>query len=173
MKDDSTSSASRNRQSANRRLSISSHVLPGLLTALDSIVILSSGFISFAFIVNFGDPNYYAAAIAFVWLLTILLMNFSGLYRFEAITQPLIYVDKLVIVFITTFCFLFAAAFSLKISSEYSRIWTGTFALLSCLATILFRLLASYLITHLAGRQVFSRNVIVVGAGEQMQKLIA
>ena len=100
-------------------------------------------------------------------------MNFAGLYEFDAITRPLIYADKIVIVFATTFLFLLAAAFSLKISNEYSRIWTGSFAVSACASTLLFRVLAARVIGYLADRQVFSRNLIVVGSGEQMRRLLA
>ena len=99
------------------------------MIAVDSLVILSSGLILYDLIVEFGRmPSYYAAAMAFVWLVSIMLMNFAGLYKFDAITRPFAFVDKIVIVFVTTFSFLLAAAFALKISTEYSRLWTGSFA---------------------------------------------
>ena len=142
------------------------------MTALDSLVILSSALISYIAIVRLGEPDYYAAAVAFVWLVTIMLMNFAGLYEFDPIIRPFAFVDKIVIVFATTFSFLLAAAFALKISAEYSRIWTGSFALSSCVATILFRIFAAQIIGRLADRQVFSRNVVVVGSGEQLWRLL-
>ena len=106
MQDEFDSRASESAQLAKKRFSISSRVIPGLMIALDSFVILSSALISYALSSSIlENPSYYAAAIAFVWLVTIMLMNFAGLYRFEAITRPLAYVDKMVIVFVTTFCF--------------------------------------------------------------------
>src|SRR5262249_787356 len=121
----------------------------------------------------FGEPSYYAAAVAFVWLVSIMLMSFAGLYEFDAVTHPLRIVDKVVIVFATTFAFLLAAAFALKISIEYSRILTGTFALSACAATLLARIFAAQTIKYLAARQVFSRNVVIVGSGEQLSRLLA
>ena len=129
MQTNSPSPVSKKVQSRRAQFAISSHVIPGLIASIDSIVILLSALISSTFVVYSGDANYYAAATAFVWLGTILLMNFAGLYEFDAVTRPLIYADKIVIVFATTFLFLLAAAFSLKISNEFSRIWTGSFAL--------------------------------------------
>src|SRR5262249_17879559 len=173
MQDDPCSHTSKDAQlPKKKRFSISSRVIPGLMIALDSLVILSSALISYIAIVSFGDPDYYAAAVAFVWLVTIMLMNIGGLYEFDPITRPLAFVDKIVVVFATTFCFLLAAAFALKISTEYSRIWAGSFALSSCVATILFRVFAAQIIGRLADRNVFSRNVVVVGSGEQLWKLL-
>ena len=172
MRTDSSSPFSKNARSWRRQFSISSHVIPGLIAAVDSIVILSSALISSVLVVHAGDVSYYAAATAFVWLATILLMNFAGLYEFEAITRPVAYADKIIIVFATTFLFLLAAAFALKVSNEYSRIWTGSFAVSACVATLIFRVFAAQAIGYLADRQVFSRNVILVGSGEQMRKLL-
>src|SRR5262249_3291243 len=149
-----------------------SRVIPQLMIALDSLVILSSALISYIAIVYFGELSYYAAAVAFVWLVTIMLMNFAGLYEFDPIIRPFAFVDKIVIVFATTFSFLLAAAFALKISTEYSRIWTGSFALSACVATAVFRLFAAQVIGGLADRHIFSRNVVIAGSGEQAQKLL-
>ena len=74
------------------------------------------------------DVGYYAAAICFVWVVVGLLMNFGGLYRLEPIMSPLTYADKIIIAFGTTFLFLLAAAFSLKISTTFSRLWVSCFA---------------------------------------------
>src|SRR5262245_5957154 len=172
MQIDTCSHTSEYAQLSRKRFSISSRVIPQLMIALDSLVILSSALISYIAIVYFGEPDYYAAAIAFVWLVAIMLMNFAGLYEFDPIIRPFAFVDKIIIVFATTFCFLLAAAFALKISIQFSRIWTGSFAISACAATVLFRILAAQLIRRLADRHVFSRNVVIVGSGEQAQRLL-
>jgi Undecaprenyl-phosphate glucose phosphotransferase len=172
MQNNSCSRTFKNVDLARKRFSISSRVIPQLLIALDSLVILSTALVSYITLVTFGEPSYYAVAIAFVWLVTVMLMNFAGLYEFDAITRPLAYCDKIIIVFATTFSFLLAAAFALKVSSEYSRIWAGVFALSACTSTVMFRIFAAQVIGHLADRNIFSRNVVVIGSGEQMGKLL-
>jgi Undecaprenyl-phosphate glucose phosphotransferase len=144
------------------------------MIGLDSFVILSSALISYIVIVgSVSEPSHYATAIAFVWLLAIMLMNFAGLYEFDVVMRPLAFSDKIIVVFVTTFFFLLAAAFALKISTDYSRIWTASFALSACLTTLLFRILAAQVLGRLADRQVFSRNVVIVGSGVQVEKLLA
>ena len=173
MQNDIYSRVSQTLQLPRKRFLISSNVVPGLLVTLDSVVILSTALISYVVTVSyFGDANYYAAASAFVWLVTIFLMKFAGLYEFEPIMRPLTFGDKIIIAFATTFLFLLAAAFSLRISIEYSRVWVGSFALLSCAGTVVFRFVAAQVLGRLADRRVFSRNVVIVGAGEQMLKLL-
>src|SRR5262249_37156570 len=145
-----------------RTFSISSQVVPGLVVALDSLVILSVALTTYLAIVgDFGDADYYGAAIGFVWLASLLLMNFAGLYQFDSIMRPLAVADKITIAFATTFLFLLAAAFSLKVSTEYSRIWIVSFAIGTCATTMLFRLVASRIVGRLADMRVFSRNVVI------------
>ena len=73
------------------RLSFSSHVVPGLIAALDTAMIMSVALVSFFALVGqyVEDVSYYGAAIAFVWITTILLLHFAGLYHLEAILRPL------------------------------------------------------------------------------------
>ena len=131
-----------------RRLPLSSQVVPTLFGAMDSLAILSSALAAYLLIVGYspGNANFYIVAVSFVWLSTILLMNFGGLYHFKPLMRPLAYVDKIIIAFVTTFLFLLAAAFSLKISATFSRIWVITFALAACSTTLALRLSASTLL---------------------------
>ena len=158
-----------------RKFSISSQVVPGLMAGIDSLVILAAAAISYELIVaeQAAEPGYYAAAIGFVWLITILLMHFGGLYQFEPIMRPLIFVDKILVAFSTTLLFLLAAAFSLKISAEFSRLWIGSFTIAACFTTIAVRLAAARVLARLGDLRVFTRNVVVVGGGEQAERLLA
>jgi Undecaprenyl-phosphate glucose phosphotransferase len=158
-----------------KRFSVSSNVIPGIMTSLDSLAILGAGLISYLLIAEGAadEPTYYAAAIAFIWLVSIALMNFGGLYQFDAILDPLLMLDKCVVAFATAFLFLMAAAFSLKISSDYSRLWTGSFAFGSCIAAILLRFIASRVIGSLVSHRVLSRNMIIAGSGEQVRRLLS
>jgi hypothetical protein len=133
-----------------RRLPLSSQVVPSLFVGLDSFAILMSALVAHSIIVGSSDDTvvaYYAVAISFVWLTTLVLINFAGLYKFEPLMRPLTYADKIVMAFVTTFLFLLAAAFALKISETFSRIWIATFAVASCSATLTLRILASFLLT--------------------------
>jgi Undecaprenyl-phosphate glucose phosphotransferase len=157
------------------KFSISSHVLPGLMTGLDCFVVLSIALASFLLVVgdSYEDGGYYAAAVGFVWLISILLMNLAGLYDLEPIMRPLAFADKIVIAFATTFLFLLAAAFSLKVSATFSRVWVTSFAVGSCMGTLLVRIIASRVLGHLADARVFTRNIVIAGGGEQARKLLA
>lgn len=164
-----------NSHPTSRRLSISSRVIPGFIAALDSAIILAAGLISYLWLLaeQSADPGHYGAAISFVWLTTVLLLNFGGLYRFDSIVQPIVFADKVIVAFGTTVLFLLAAAFALKVSAEFSRIWLASFAISACLVTLLCRISAGYAIGRLADRRVFTRYVAIVGVGEQAAELLA
>jgi putative colanic acid biosysnthesis UDP-glucose lipid carrier transferase len=160
----------------NRRfqLTISSRVIPGVIATIDSAFVLLSGFVIWYVII--GDPQIvgdrYMFAVAFVWLVSLMLMNFAGLYEFEAIMRPRHYIDKLVVAYLTTFLFLFAVAFSLKVSSDFSRVWIAAFSTTTCTLIIAGRFVGASLIGHLAGQKLFTRNLLVVGDGEQAAQFL-
>jgi Undecaprenyl-phosphate glucose phosphotransferase len=149
-------------------------VLATLAVVLDSFAILSSAVVAHAIIVgaSANTLTYYTVAVSFVWLTTLILMSFAGLYKFDALMRPISYVDKFVVAFATTFLFFLAAAFALKISETFSRIWIGTFAVASCAATFSARLLLSVLLTKLSHARAFTREVVAVGTGHQIRQLL-
>src|SRR5215831_8513356 len=84
-----------------RRLPLSSQVVPSLFVGLDSFAILASGLVAHAIIVGSSPDTAgtYAVAMSFVWLTTLILMNFAGLYKFEPLMRPLTYADKIIVSF--------------------------------------------------------------------------
>ena len=154
---------------------ISSQVLPGLVVILDSIAILSIAIVSYVLIIGGVTENtdLYFAAATFVWLVTLLLMNFAGLHQFDAILRPLAILDKIILSFATTFLFLLAAAFSIKVSESFSRLWVAGFATTACFATLGVRLGVAHIMKRLSYLRMFTRNVVVAGSGEQAETLLA
>lgn len=172
---DSAWRASSGSDAARRRFSISAKVVPSFIVVFDGAMILLVGAVSYVSTVatQGADPAYYATAVSFVCLAAMLLMNFAGLYQLDPIMRPLAYVDKIAIAFGTTILFLLAAAFALKISTDFSRLWIGSFALGAFAATLIARILASLVIGRLADKRVFSRNVVIVGLGAQAAELLS
>lgn len=157
-----------------RRLPLSSHVLASLAVVLDSFAIVSSALVVHTIIVgsSASTVTYYTVATCFVWLTTLILMSFAGLYRFDALMRPISYVDKFVVAFATTFLFFLAAAFALKISETFSRIWIGTFAIAAASTTFGLRLFVSYLLTKLSHARLLTREIVAAGTGKQIRQLL-
>lgn len=152
---------------------ISANFISGLFILFDSLAILASGLALHHYMVSDANlSDEYLAAISFIWLTTIMLLNFGGLYQFEAITRPLSVWDKLIISFVTAFLFLLAIAFALKVSSTFSRVWIVSFAATSATSTVCLRLFASYVVNKLSDIRTFTRHVLIVGGGDQARRLI-
>ena len=79
-----------------KRFPISSQVFPGVFAALDTLVLLSSAYASYALIIG-NQPStvrYYVVATIFVWLIAVTLMGMAQLYTFEALLRPWAFADK-------------------------------------------------------------------------------
>jgi Undecaprenyl-phosphate glucose phosphotransferase len=156
-----------------RRIKISSQFLSGLIGLLDTIAVLSAG-IAVYFMVQFSgdDVNQYVAAVTFVWLATMMLYQFGGLYQFAAIVRPASVIDRLIVGFGTAVLLLLAAAFALKLSSTLSRSGVATFPGLACLLVLFLRWIAGKFVRTMSEQNVFGRNVVVAGSGAQSQQLL-
>jgi len=153
---------------------ISSNVMSGLFSFLDTILIASAGFIAFATII--GSPLYireiYLFAIFFIFSSYFFVGRYAGIYAFTAIMTPLRTISRLGASCLITFLLLLALAFSLKISDEFSRIWMYTFFLTSFVFLVVFRLVGFGVISLLAKRGIISRNIVILGSGKQAGHLI-
>lgn len=162
------------RHTWSRKIPVSAQVISGLIFATDSLSILATGAtLYFSLIVySRASAEIYFSVISFVWITVILMFQFAGLYKFEWILKPRFYVDKMAVAVLTAFLFLLAVAFSFKISGTLSRVWIASFGTSTFASIFLLRLGFSKLAINLSARGLFTRNVIVVGDGEQITRLL-
>jgi hypothetical protein len=145
-----------------------------ILIAGDSAAILASAYLTYDRLIIYSlSQNLYLVAAVFVWLVALSLINFVGLYRYEAAAHPIYAFRNLFVALSTAFLFLLAAAFSIKVSSTFSRLWLGFFFLASCISVTLVRLGMSFALTRLLTIQSSKRNLAIVGTGEQCQRFFA
>ena len=150
---------------------LSATVTSSILVAADTASILGAGYLTYILLFTRAGP-IAEFCVLFTWLTTIMLMHFSGLYRFEAGTQPFRYIIPIAVSFATAVLFLLAAAFSIKVSEDFSRLWVGSFAVTSLTFVISARVLVSVVFSSLIGKQLLRRNLAVVGDGEQTVRLV-
>ncbi|MBZ0260009.1 MAG: undecaprenyl-phosphate glucose phosphotransferase [Hyphomicrobiales bacterium] len=144
------------------------------LMITDTVAILGAGYFTYDSLIVYSlSQNLYLAAVIFVWITTLSLMNFVDLYRYETATRPLRHLHKILIALATSFLFLLAAAFSIKVSETFSRLWLAWFAVSSGMAIVLFRAGMSLALVHLLHVGGSKRNLAIVGAGEQSRRLLA
>ena len=154
--------------------SLSATKVATLLLIADSAAVLAAGYFTYDSLIVYSlSQGLYAAAVVFIWLITLVLMNFGGLYRYAAATHPLHYLHAILVAAATAFLFLLAAAFSIKISETFSRLWLTTFAATSVAAITLLRLVLSYVMTRLLRFRGSKRKLAIVGTGEQSRRIVA
>jgi putative colanic acid biosysnthesis UDP-glucose lipid carrier transferase len=150
---------------------LSATLTSSVLVAADTVAILGAGYLSYMLLTTRAGP-LAESCVLFVWLVSMMLMHFAGLYRFEAASQPLRYVVPVAVALATAFLFLLAAGFSIKVSDTFSRLWMTTFAGSSLSFVLLGRAAVSASFSGLIGNKLLRRNLAVVGDGEQTVRLV-
>ncbi len=153
---------------------LSSTVASSVLVLSDFFAIVLAGYLSYDSIVIYSiNSNYYVSAVLFIALSTLSLMNFGGLYQFETALRPLRRISYILLAFGVAYLFLLAAAFSLRMSEEFSRIWVMAFAALAAALLLGLRFVLAAVFSRLILRDSFKRNLAVIGAGQQLDRLSA
>jgi Undecaprenyl-phosphate glucose phosphotransferase len=149
-------------------------VIPGIQTAIDSGLLLVIGLASYFSLVyySYKTADIYYYTICFNWLVTVLLMHFGGLYRFDAILNPVKSIDRIILACVTTLLMILASGFSLKISGQISRLWICTLFVSSTAGFISARFLCSWAIWKLSISQVIVRRVAVYGEKRQVEQFV-
>jgi putative colanic acid biosysnthesis UDP-glucose lipid carrier transferase len=150
---------------------LSATLTSSVLVAADTIAILGAGYLSYVLLTERAGP-LAEACVLFVWLVSMMLMHFAGLYRFQAASQPLRYVVPVAVALATAFLFLLAAGFSIKVSDTFSRLWMTSFAGGSLTFVLLGRAAVSASFSGLIGNKLLRRNLAIVGDGEQTVRLV-
>jgi Undecaprenyl-phosphate glucose phosphotransferase len=153
---------------------ISANTAAAMLVVSDTLAVLFTGFFLYDRIVVYSPlQNYYWTAIAFIWLVTLSILNFGRLYRYEVAVSPIAHFKLFVVVVGTAFLFLLATAFSINFTEDLSRRWVAYFALSSTTLIIANRYLISTYLRRTLLREASKRSIAVVGTGEQASRLLA
>ncbi len=149
-------------------------MLPGIVLFADCLALLGVGFATYLTLVfySYRTVDYYVLAIIGNTMLSVMLMYFGGLYQFGALTNVIKSIDRIALASFTSFVLMLAAAFTIKISDLYSRMWVGAFMIGGVAVVVLLRAIVSWIIGRLAARGLIARNVVVYGQGEQVDELI-
>ena len=153
---------------------LSSTVLSGLFSLIDTLLIAAAGFTAYALVI--GTPAYireiYLFAIFFVFSSYFFVGRYAGIYDFSAIMSPLQTTSRIAAACVITILLLLALAFSLNISGEFSRVWIYSFFGLCILYLSLARFIGYGGLRFFARNGLIQRNIAIVGAGPQASNLI-
>jgi putative colanic acid biosysnthesis UDP-glucose lipid carrier transferase len=148
--------------------------IPGIAVILDSAYLLAAGFATFDALVfySYKSAGTYYSAICFVWLVTVSLQYFGGLYRVDFIVSPLRAANRVFVSVATAFILMLAAAFSLKVSVELSRAWVATFFVGSFIGLLALKELVAVGLSSLSNRQLMSRRALIIGDDHYIKRLL-
>lgn len=158
-----------------RRLPISWSIVGGIWLALDSIAIIGSGAACYFYQLAWagGLIDAYVIAVLFIWITSLLLVQFAGLTEPDAVLAPSQSLDRIVMVVAVSFLFMLAFAFSLKVSETFSRIWVFSFAATTVVSLIIIRIGAASILRRLVRSGLLARRVAIFGATEQAARFMS
>jgi putative colanic acid biosysnthesis UDP-glucose lipid carrier transferase len=153
---------------------LSATTVSSILLIADTLSILGSGYATYDSIIAYSpSQNIYATAVVFVWLVTVAILNFGNLYRYEAATHPASHIHTVIIAIATSFLFLLAASLSIRTSISLPSNWLIWFGASCAVSVITVRLAVSFALVHLLHVSGAKRNLAFVGGGEQCRRLQA
>ena len=158
-----------------RSLALSESIVTGLVRLADAVVFLAVATALYLFYLGFdpGTVQTYAAVAIFQLGLNLVLMQNAALYEFNTIVAWPNRMRHLVTLFGLVALLLVAAAFALRVSGQFSRVWFFSTVVCGAMATFAVRGVGRMMIGHLARSGKLVRNMAIVGASGQAQHLVA
>lgn len=157
-----------------RSTPLSPSVVSGVIGLSDCVSVLGTGAVIYLLYLGWGvDPlHVYVSALVIASSLIITAFYFVKLYEFQSIVNPGQQLKRILLVCGTVFLLLVTLAFALKISEEISRVWSFSTLIIATILICTLRWYGYLILRRLANAGLLSRNVAIVGTGEQAEKLL-
>jgi Undecaprenyl-phosphate glucose phosphotransferase len=158
-----------------RRAWFSPAVIVGLLRLADATIVLLAAIAAyltrFHDLADFGTLELYGGV--FAMLLTINILQLAGLYRFDQLTNLLGQSGRLLLAWALVMLSLLALGFMARAPLvETSRLWVGLWFVYGLFGLFSVRLLLKHQIQRWQEKGRLTRNIVVVGAGGEGQRLL-
>ena len=149
-------------------------IVSGLVAAADGLAVLGSGFAIYLLYVGWTVQNYpiYISALAVQTVFLLATFYYANLYDFDSISRPARQVKNILPICAATFLVLVAMVFALKISAQFSRVWFFSWLLSAALLICVERTCFYIVLKKWAHAGRLTRNMVIVGAGEQAKRLL-
>jgi Undecaprenyl-phosphate glucose phosphotransferase len=163
-----------NNLGSSRSTEFSGSVVAGLLLLSDLAAILAAGFIVYLAYLDWIENPFsgYLAAMAGFGAATVTAFYFARLYTIDPTLSVARQLRRIVLICTGVFLALIALAFALKISDQFSRVWTFGWYLLAMLLIVLARIGFHILLLTWTQSGRLTRNAVIVGTGEQGRRLV-
>ncbi|MCZ6862427.1 MAG: undecaprenyl-phosphate glucose phosphotransferase [Alphaproteobacteria bacterium] len=155
---------------------ISPAIIDGCIRIFDLIVVGTMGVCVYLFYTYYRQVNFesqYFASIIIATLIAAVIFQLLGAYAGDYIFSRSLRAGRLLVAWTITFGLILTIAFALKITDFYSRLWVVGWFIATAGALTVGRLVISAWILQLARQGRFGQRTLIIGAGEQGQRLAA
>jgi Undecaprenyl-phosphate glucose phosphotransferase len=163
------------RTSGPYRISLSRSIVAGIAALADAAVVIGTGFLIYMLYVLPKEPDRllaYSAGIGAFMLLIMQAFYMADLYRFVRIKEPSKQVPRIAGIIGLAFLVLIGFAFALKISDDFSRVWSFTWFGSMLFLIVLCRYALAAFVRGWARHGRLGRNIMIYGGGDQAERLI-
>jgi Undecaprenyl-phosphate glucose phosphotransferase len=149
-------------------------VLAGFVRAIELVLIALAGAALYAaYVIPIeGFQWHYAAMIGAISILTVLAFQAVDIYQTQAFRGHGQQYVRLVLAWAVVFLIAATATFFLKIGSDVSRFWLGSYFVIGLLTIAAFRVGLFFFVRHWTREGRLDRRAVVVGADENGEVLI-
>ena len=157
-----------------RSMPFSDRIVEGTVACIDIVAVMLCGLVGYVMIVGWqpSTAEFYVSSVFMTCLVFYALLRYGELCSISVVMRPFLYFDKMLLSVATAFLLLLATLFSLKVSDTFSRLWMYTFAASSFATVFTLRLLIQVILKRVSDLGLVTRNVVVVGSGEQAKVLL-
>nr|WP_295463343.1 undecaprenyl-phosphate glucose phosphotransferase [Mesorhizobium sp.] len=157
-----------------RRDTMSPIMVSGTLRIVEFALLAVSGLILHGMLIGYSTHLvWHYPTIALVGsLLTVILLEFSDCYQMTALRSPLSHAGKIILVWAGVFALLAITGFLFKVSSDFSRLWFGTWFAAGLALMFSLRFVIATQIRRWARNGRMERRAVIVGGGKSAEALI-
>ena len=149
-------------------------IVSGLATLADGASVFGTGLAVYMLYVGWQGHSLplYLSFLTLDTLFVLAAFGLAGLYHFESLSHPERQLHKIFMICGLSFMIMTVLAFALKISEEFSRVWAFAWFFAATAGICLVRVFGHAQLSEWAVKGRLTRNVAVVGAGIQGQRLV-
>jgi Undecaprenyl-phosphate glucose phosphotransferase len=161
-----------------RRARLSSEILSAAVAAFDFCLVLIVGAATFVWYFDLidrysGQPGHYVLTVVFAATLFIAGFERLGGYQLKQLLRLDWQLMHIAVVWAATLAALLLTAFVAKLSESYSRGWALVWFICAPTVLLMARGVLHLAVTRWVRGGTFARNIVVVGAGREGQRLMA
>src|SRR5690606_24216698 len=149
-------------------------MVAGVIRLLEFALLALGGMGAYFVQVGFHPQNFwqYPLIVIGLPLVTVILLELAGCYQMSVLRNPLPQVGRMLLVWSAAFAFGTVALFFLKISTDFSRLWVGSWYILGFALMLGLRFTTARFTRRWARNGRMERRAVIVGGGTVAEDLI-